>query len=93
MGVLKRGGTATRILVDQFPGHYRLWRYMFNLKLAEEEICLFCLEDEEAAKHILLECDGLVRLRFLTFRGTHPTVNSYTSGRLSKMPIKKVRAG
>lgn len=48
--------------------HSRLKRHMFKLKLAEKATCRF----------FLIECEGLVRLRFPTLGEANPPANSYT---------------
>ncbi|KAK9507935.1 hypothetical protein O3M35_007692 [Rhynocoris fuscipes] len=45
---------------------------MYNRRIADDDLCRFCLEEDETAVHVLCHCEGLVRLRLRIMRKTYP---------------------
>ncbi|KAJ8911871.1 hypothetical protein NQ315_012537 [Exocentrus adspersus] len=65
--------------------HCRLNKHMSLMGLAEEATCRFCSEEEETAVHVLCQCEGLARLRFLILGEENPSASSYTEAPLSRL--------
>ncbi|KAJ8914517.1 hypothetical protein NQ315_002790 [Exocentrus adspersus] len=63
----------------------KLNKHMSLMGLAEEATCRFCSEEEETAVHVLCQCEGLARLRFLILGEENPSARSYTEAPLSRL--------
>ncbi|KAK9499943.1 hypothetical protein O3M35_002877 [Rhynocoris fuscipes] len=73
------------MIVDLLTGHCRLNKHMRNLRIVEDDLCRYCLEEEESAVHILCHCEGLARLRFRIFGEAYPQPTSLTEGSLARL--------
>ncbi|KAK9512815.1 hypothetical protein O3M35_001148 [Rhynocoris fuscipes] len=51
------------MVVGLLTGHCRLNKHKYNMLLADDDLCRFCLDEEETAVHFLCQCEGLARLR------------------------------
>ncbi|KAJ8921211.1 hypothetical protein NQ315_013683 [Exocentrus adspersus] len=60
-------------------------KHMSLMGLAEEATCRFCSEEEETAVHVLCQCEGLAKLRFLILGEENPSASSYTEAPLSRL--------
>ncbi|KAJ8916729.1 hypothetical protein NQ315_013933 [Exocentrus adspersus] len=83
--LLGQNRKAIRIIVGLLTGHCRLNKHMSLMGLAEEATCRFCSEEEETAVHVLCQCEGLARLRFLILGEENPSASSYTEAPLSRL--------
>ncbi|KAJ8911734.1 hypothetical protein NQ315_003634, partial [Exocentrus adspersus] len=83
--LLGQNRKAIRIIVGLLTGHCRLNKHMSLMGLAEEATCRFCSEEEETAVHVLCQCEGLARLRFLILGEENPSASSYTKAPLSRL--------
>ncbi|KAJ8911477.1 hypothetical protein NQ315_010848 [Exocentrus adspersus] len=83
--LLGQNRKAIRIIVGLLTGHCRLNKHMSLMVLAEEATCRFCSEEEETAVHVLCQCEGLARLRFLILGEENPSASSYTKAPLSRL--------
>ncbi|KAK9500440.1 hypothetical protein O3M35_001705 [Rhynocoris fuscipes] len=43
---------------------------MYNMRLADVDLCIYCFEEEETAVHVQCQCEGLVRLQHTYSGGT-----------------------
>ncbi|KAJ8919261.1 hypothetical protein NQ315_003844 [Exocentrus adspersus] len=83
--LLGQNRKAIRIIVGLLTEHCRLNKHMSLMGLAEEATCRFCSEEEETAVHVLCQCEGLARLRFLILGEENPSASSYTKAPLSRL--------
>ncbi|XP_073948802.1 uncharacterized protein [Choristoneura fumiferana] len=54
-----------RLLVGALTGHALLNKHLHNLGVTDSPLCRACMEAEETATHILLECSGVANYRAL----------------------------
>jgi len=51
------------ILCSILTGHCKLNKHLTVMKLSNDPICPACLEEEETASHVMLECPAFASLR------------------------------
>jgi hypothetical protein len=51
-------------VVGLLTGHCHLKGHLFKLGLTDDPTCERCLEEDEAATHILCDCEAIAYLRF-----------------------------
>ena len=52
-----------RILVGLLTGHADLNRHLCIMKISDDELCLFCQEEEESPLHFLAKCIATMNIR------------------------------
>jgi hypothetical protein len=52
-----------RIVMGFFTGHFSFNKHLFQMKLVDTEECRFCMEEDEDAHHLLMECPALEYVR------------------------------
>ncbi|KAK9512908.1 hypothetical protein O3M35_001219 [Rhynocoris fuscipes] len=83
--VLNLDKQAVRMIVVLLTGHCRLNKHKRNLRIVVDDLCRYCLEEEESAVHILCHCEGLARLRFRIFGEAYPQPTSLTESSLARL--------
>ncbi|KAK9499204.1 hypothetical protein O3M35_002283 [Rhynocoris fuscipes] len=73
---------TVRMILGMLTGHCRLNKHMCNLRITEDELCRYCLEEEESAALVLCHCDGLAGLQFRVFGEAYPQPVSFRQKRL-----------
>ncbi|KAK9500620.1 hypothetical protein O3M35_001855 [Rhynocoris fuscipes] len=78
---------TVRMIVGLLTGHCRLNKHMRKERgLAKDDLCRYCLEEEESAAHVLCHCDSLAGLRFRIFGKAYPQpVSLITDGALARL--------
>lgn len=63
-----------RLVVGAFTGHCHLNKHLFTLGITDSPLCRGCMEAEETAAHVLLECSAVTtqRATILGSPGTLP---------------------
>jgi hypothetical protein len=56
-----------RFAVGLITGHCPLNKYLHNMGLIDEPICIACGMEDESAFHLLIDCSSLISLRIRTF--------------------------
>lgn len=61
-----------RLVTGAITGHGQFNRHLFNLGVTDSPLCRGCMEEEETAAHVLLECRGVApyRARYLGSPGS-----------------------
>lgn len=59
------GRPQLRLLIGALTGHGLLNKHLHNLGVTDSPLCRACMEAEETATHILLECAGVANYRAL----------------------------
>ncbi|KAK9501976.1 hypothetical protein O3M35_012594 [Rhynocoris fuscipes] len=76
---------AVRMIVGLQTGHWDLNNHMHNRLLADDDLCRFCLEEEETTVHVLCQCEGLARLRLRIMGEPYPSPCSFMEEPLSRL--------
>ncbi|KAK9499414.1 hypothetical protein O3M35_002456 [Rhynocoris fuscipes] len=83
--LLNQERKIVRMVVGLLTGHCRLNKHMYNMRLADDDLCRFCLEEEETAVHVLCQCEGLARLRLRIMGDPYPSPCSFMEEPLSRL--------
>ncbi|KAK9497993.1 hypothetical protein O3M35_003884 [Rhynocoris fuscipes] len=78
--LLNQERKIVRMVVGLLTGHCRLNKHMYNMRLADDDLCRFCLEEEETAVHVLCQC---ARLRLRIMGDPYPSPCSFMEEPLS----------
>lgn len=75
---------AVRIMVGSILGHCTLGRYYYILLAWQKKLYAGSVKKTETTEHIICQCEGLVRLKFLLVEET-PPAERYVRGPLSRL--------
>lgn len=64
--LLKLKRSQLRLVTGAITGHALLNKHLYTLGITDSPLCRACMESEETANHVLMECPGVA-----TYRATH----------------------